>query len=86
MNMVLQEDELPYNCCEVNQGLHGDRKPLYEGEPHSGTFVVWRVFGVRWPPQPSSLRPPFIHGNAVSAMPGERACGIGWLFPEPALC
>ena len=29
-----------------------NRKPLYEGEPHSGTFVVWRVLGFGGRPNP----------------------------------
>ena len=52
MTMALHESELPYNCCEVKQGLSRNRKPLYEGEPHSGTFVVWRVLGFGGRPNP----------------------------------
>ena len=53
MTMPLHEDELPFNCCEVKQGLTRYRPPLYyKGEPRVGTFTVWRVLGFGAAPPP----------------------------------
>ena len=52
MSIPLAEDERAFNCCEVKQGLTRRRQTVYRGEPHKGTFVVWRVLGFGGRPNP----------------------------------
>ena len=85
MSMALRPDELPYNCCEVKQGLTHKRKPCYKGEPRSGNFVVWRVLGFCGRPNPllvarlSSMAMRSVH-CLVSAL-----VWLGRLLPEPVV-
>ena len=52
MTMPLMIGEQPFNCCEIKQGLSRSREQVYEGEPQSGPFVVWRVLGFGGRPNP----------------------------------
>ena len=35
----------PFNASFVPQGLTRNRQPLFEGEPETGTVLLWRVLG-----------------------------------------
>ena len=45
MTLPLHQAELPFNTSSAPHGVQRHREPLYDDEPVSGTFLVWRVLG-----------------------------------------
>ena len=52
MSIPLAEDEWRFNCAHTGFDLNRKRDQLYEGEPPTGSFVVWRVLGFGGRPNP----------------------------------
>ena len=45
MTLPLDPDEMPFNTSILPFGISRSRKPIYQGEPVRGHFLVWRVLG-----------------------------------------
>ena len=45
MTIPLAPAEAPFNASIVPEGLERRRKPLFSGEPKSGTILLWNVLG-----------------------------------------
>ena len=52
MSIPLHPRERPYNVTVVDKDLCRKRSPIREGEPQSGTCLVWRVLGFGGKPNP----------------------------------
>ena len=51
-SVPLHADERRFNCADAGALLTRERPALYEGEPASGSFVVWQVLGFGGKPNP----------------------------------
>ena len=52
MSIPLAEEERPYNCSVVPEGVRRGREPLHPTEPEEGQCIVWRVLGFGGKPNP----------------------------------
>ena len=52
MSIPLSRSEWRFNCAHTGFSLRRAREDLYDGEPRTGTFVVWRVLGFGGRPNP----------------------------------
>ena len=52
MSIPIRPSEQRFNCAHAGFELVRGRDPVYEGEPSSGRFVVWRTLGFGGRPNP----------------------------------